>query len=167
MPPPPPDHERSPNDWAPYENQTQFETAEFLYTQNQMSAGDINDLLKLWGSTLANHNDKPPFLSERHLYDTIDATQLGDVKWESFSLRYNDISPHVTERSEPDNVPSWKSSQYEVWYRDPHALVKNMLANPDFKDDFDYAPFQEYASDGNHRFHDLMSGDWSWRQAVS
>jgi hypothetical protein len=103
-----------------------------------MSAGDINGLLKLWGSTLAIHNDKPPFSSERHLYDTIDATHLGDVKWESFNLSYNDVSPQA---ARPDDVPSWKSSKYEVWFRNPHALVKNMLANPDFKDGFDYSPF--------------------------
>lgn len=154
-----------PNDWTPYENRTQFETAEFLYTQNQMSAGDINDLLKLWEASLAVHNDKPPFLSERHLYDTIDATRLGDVKWEAFRLSYDEILPQAAQ-ADDDGVPPWMTSKYEVWFRNPHALVKNMLSNPDFKDGFDYAPFQEYDSDRNHRFQDFMSGNWSWRQAV-
>lgn len=129
-----------------------------------MSAGDINGLLKIWGDTLAVHNDKPPFSSERHLYDTIDTTHLGDVKWESFKLSYNEDLPQGARR--PDDAKSWKSSKYEVWYRNPRTLIKNMLANPDFKDNFDYAPFQEHDSDGNHRFHNLMSGNWSWRQAV-
>jgi hypothetical protein len=151
-----------PNDWTPYENRTQFETAEFLYTRNQMSAGDINDLLKLIAAMLAIHNDKPPFWSERHLYDTIDATHLGDVKWECFRLKYDDVLPQAD-----DVVPPWMTSEYDVWYRNPHMLVKNMLSNPDFKDGFDYAPFQEYDSAKNHRFQDFMSGDWSWRQAVS
>ncbi|KIK34573.1 hypothetical protein CY34DRAFT_17621 [Suillus luteus UH-Slu-Lm8-n1] len=42
---PPPS--KSPDDWTPYQNHVEFETAEFLYTRNQMSAGDINILLDL------------------------------------------------------------------------------------------------------------------------
>jgi Plavaka transposase len=34
-------------------------------------------------------------------------------------------------------------ADYDVWYRDPHILVHNLLSNPDFKDEIDLPPFQE------------------------
>jgi hypothetical protein len=55
----------------------------------------------------------------------------------------------------------------EVWFRDPRSLVRNLLSNPGFDKEFDYAPFQEYDHKGNHQFQDFMSGDWAWKQAVS
>jgi hypothetical protein len=45
-------------------------------------------------------------------------------------------------------------------------VVHEMLSNPDFKKEFDYAPYREYRG-GKQRWSDFMSGNWSWRQAVS
>jgi Plavaka transposase len=144
----------------PYDNRLQFEVADFLFRRNQMSAGDINFILGLWAASLAVHNDEPPFSNATDLYNAIDSTPLGDLAWESFSLQYNGTQP-------ASNIPSWMQAEYDVWFRDPQILVQNLLSNPDFKSDFDYAPFQEYTTDGVHRFQDFMSGNWSWHQAVS
>ncbi|KAF7969588.1 hypothetical protein HWV62_26903 [Athelia sp. TMB] len=57
------------------------------------------------------------------------------------------------------------TQDFEVWYRDPRELIKNLLSNPDFDGEFDYSPFHEYDGDGNHHFQDFMSGDWAWHQA--
>lgn len=46
--PPPRRPDIGPQDWAPYDNRLQFETAEFLYKRNQMSGGNIDILLALW-----------------------------------------------------------------------------------------------------------------------
>jgi len=124
-----------------------------------MSAGNINTLLQLWAASLAPHNEDPPFHSSKDLYDTIDSTTLGDVRWESFSVKYNN------DLQNEDEVP-WMKSEYDVWYRDPRTCIKNLLANPNFNNEFDYSPVQEYDSKGNHRWHDFMTGDWAWRQAV-
>jgi hypothetical protein len=124
-----------------------------------MSAGDINVLLNLWAASLAKHGDEPPFSSAADLYNTIDATTLGDVAWESFSLRYNG------EQSE-EEAPIWTRTEFVVWYRDARTTVHRLLANPDFDHEFDYAPYQEYDAKGCHRFQDFMSGNWSWKQAV-
>jgi Plavaka transposase len=137
-----------------------FETADFLFTRNQMSAGDIDFLLKLWAGTLAVHGDKPPFESHKDVYSTIDATTLGDVNWKSFSTTYKGTRPQR-------DVPAWMDATYDVWYRDPHDIIRNMLSNPDFNNEFDYAPFQEHDGEGNHRFQDFMSGNWAWKQGVS
>jgi hypothetical protein len=126
-----------------------------------MSGGDINFLLNLWAASLAAHGDTPPFANHADMYETIDSTPVGDIPWESFTLQYNGIQPD-------DSVPSWMTTEYDVWFRDPRLLVHNMIANPDFKDDeIDYAPLQEYSGEGVHRFQNFMSGDWCWKQAVS
>jgi hypothetical protein len=124
-----------------------------------MSAGDIDFLLSLWAASLAPHNDKPPFSKATHMYETIDETPLGEAPWQSFTLHFNGAQP-------VDDVPSWMKAGYDVWFRDPRVLVHNLLSNPDFKGEIDLAPFQEYSSDGAHRFQDFMSGLWAWRQAV-
>ncbi|KAF8228638.1 hypothetical protein L208DRAFT_1001051, partial [Tricholoma matsutake] len=155
-PPPPHCPDKGPDDWAPYDNCLQFEVADFLFHQNQMSAGDINFLLSLWGASLAIHNDEPPFSKATHVYDTINSTPLCNVAWESFSLQYNGTQP-------AESVPSWMQAEYDVWFCNPHILVHNLLSNPDFKSDFDYVPFQEHTTDGVHRFQDFMSGNWAWK----
>jgi Plavaka transposase len=156
----PPCHSDVPHDWKPYSNRLQFELADFLFRRNQMSAGDINFILGLWAASLAIHNDEPPFSNTKELYKVIDSTPLGDVAWQSFSLQHNGTRP-------AGDIPSWMQAEYDVWFRDPQTIVQNMLSNPDFKSDFDYAPFQEYSADGIHRFRDFMSGIWAWQKAVS
>ncbi|KAG2132524.1 uncharacterized protein EDB93DRAFT_1309634 [Suillus bovinus] len=157
--PPPPYTAKSPDDWTPYRNRLEFECADFMYTENQMSAGDINKILYLWGITLAVHRDNPPFADYKDLYNTIDATPLGDVTWESFSLKYNGDKP-------AGECPLWMEQSHEVWFRDPHTVVKNMLANPDFKGGIDYTPYREFQEkDEQRRYKDFMSGDWAWQQA--
>jgi hypothetical protein len=47
-------------------------------------------------------------------------------------------------------VPEWMLSEHDVWFHDPHILIKNMLANLDYKDQVDYAPIQEFDDTGSH-----------------
>lgn len=152
--------DRGPADWTPYTDRVEFEVADFLYRRNQMSGGDIDFIFGLWAASLAPYSDTSPFANHIDMYDAIDSTPLGDVPWQSFSSRYNGTLP------EDDVPPEWMTSEYDVWFRDPRLLIHNIISNPDFKDEFDYAPVQEY-SDGAHRFQDFMSGDWCWKQAVS
>ena len=109
MPPPPCNLDKGPNNWAPYDNRLQFEVADFLFCQNQMSAGDINFVLGLWAASLAVHNDEPPFPNATQLYNTIDLSPLDDVSWETFSLQYNGPQP-------AENTPSWMAVEYDVWF---------------------------------------------------
>ncbi|KAF8232215.1 hypothetical protein L208DRAFT_1082577, partial [Tricholoma matsutake] len=155
-PPPPPHPDKGPDDWVPYATCLQFEVADFLFHQNQMSARDINFLLSLWAASLAIHNDEPPFSKAMHVYNTIDSTPLGDVTWESFSLQYNGTRP-------AESVPSWMQAEYDVWFCNPHILVHDLLSNPDFKTDFDYVLFQEHTTDRVHCFQDFLSGNWAWK----
>ncbi|KAG1866711.1 hypothetical protein F4604DRAFT_1927998 [Suillus subluteus] len=62
---------KSPDDWTPYQNHVEFETAEYFFSQNQTPAAQINKLLDLWALTLKKHNNQPPFANVRDLYKHI------------------------------------------------------------------------------------------------
>jgi hypothetical protein len=124
-----------------------------------MSAGDIDTLLESWATTLLASDSTLPFANHRDLYRTIDNARVGDVPWKSFNVRYDGLPP--------EKPPSWMVNDFEVWYRDPRKVINNMLANTDFVNEMDTTPFQEYNSDGHWHYHNFMSGDWAWNQAVS
>ncbi|KAG0692872.1 hypothetical protein DFH29DRAFT_985642 [Suillus ampliporus] len=77
---------------------------------------------------LLNHNDSPPFADHKDLHKVIDATQLGNVPWQYHPEH---------------DAPPWMDKEYEVWYRDPCLMAHNMLANPTYKGEIDFTPFQE------------------------
>jgi hypothetical protein len=125
-----------------------------------MSGRNIDTLLDLWAASLIKHEDHPPFRDHNDLYATIDATPLGDVPWQSFSLTYDGEIPD-------NGAPVWMSDKYEVWYRDPRTVIRNMLDNPEFDGKFDRSPFRKFDTNGERQYQDFMSGDWAWKQAVS
>ncbi|KAG1759770.1 hypothetical protein EDD22DRAFT_955544 [Suillus occidentalis] len=156
---PPSCEPRSPNDWTPFHNHTEFETADLFYAQNPTPARKIDAHLALWASTLLKHGDTPPFADHRDLYATIDAIPLGEVKWESFSCLYTGEKPE-------GSYPPWMDGTFDVWYRDPHQVVQNMLANPDFAHEMDFRPYREFSTLGEEcHYRDFMSADWAWDQA--
>ena len=157
--PPPASEPNEPTDWTPFMSRLQFETAKFLFTWAQMSAGKIDELCDLWTAGAAESGGQPPFTDHAHLYDTIDAIPLGGVPWQSFFVSY------TSERRETD-VPPWMEESYEVHFRDPRHLFLNMLANPTFADDFDYTPMRIFDINGSHHYEHFMSGEWAWNQAV-
>ncbi|KZP08510.1 hypothetical protein FIBSPDRAFT_901232 [Athelia psychrophila] len=156
--PPPPRHDPEPTDWGSYESRAHFELAEFLYKENQMSAGNIDKLFKIWDNHASATGGEVPFANHKDLYSVIDATTVGDVPWQSFKLKYSGPLPD-------EDVPAWMGDEHEVWFRDPRQLLQNLLSNSDFEGEFDYAPFQEYDEKNKHRYQNLMSGNWAWRQA--
>ena len=127
----------------PYRNRGEFETAQFLFCKAKMSARNIDTLLDLWAATLLKHDDTPPFANHGDLFDTIDSTPLGDVPWQTFSINY-DAGEEV-----PDGAPSWQTSTYDVWFRDPRLVVRNMIDNPDYGNQFDSAPTRTFDSKGH------------------
>ena len=55
---------------------------------------------------------------------------------------------------------------YDVWFRDPCLVVKNMIDNPDYGNQFDSAPTRTFDSEGHRQYQDFMTGDWVWEEAV-
>ncbi|KAJ7868968.1 hypothetical protein B0H14DRAFT_3132512 [Mycena olivaceomarginata] len=54
--------------------------------------------------------------------------------------------------------------EYEIWYRDPDVVIRNMLGNPDFDGEFDTTPYVELDRHGQRRWSDFMSGNFAWKQ---
>jgi hypothetical protein len=125
----------------------------------QISESKINELLDIWAADVFHHKDSPPFADCKDVYNTIDSIPLGDVPWQSFAAGYQGQRPDI-------GSPPWMDSTYEVLFRDPLAVVHNMLRNPDFNGEFDYVPFWEYKANGERCYQDFFSGDWVWMQAV-
>ncbi|RDX47386.1 hypothetical protein OH76DRAFT_1354246 [Lentinus brumalis] len=155
--PPSPPSVRATDDWSPFKDRVSFELAELLYQKEQMPAKNIDALLNLWAASLLPHREPAPFKNHVDLYDTIDDIPLGDVKWQSFKLSYGGEKPDA-------DVPSWMTDMHTVHFRDPHAIVGQMLANLSFKDEIDWCPVREFSPDGKRRLKNFMGGDWAWRQ---
>lgn len=79
---------KAPNNWSPYRNRIEFEAAEFAFKKCHMSAKNLDFLCDLMAVTLAKHRDTPLFADHKDLHSVIDAMELGDVPWQSFSVQY-------------------------------------------------------------------------------
>ena len=119
----------------------------------------INRLLSLWSATLVPHGDAAPIVNHADLHTTIDAIDLGDVPWESYTIQYNGVRP------ENGPVPEWMTTEYQFWYRDPQKVIHRIFANPNLADFIDCTPYQEFKN-GECQYGDFMSGNWAWEQCV-
>lgn len=146
------------DDWTPFENYPAFELAEFFYKDDEMAAGKIDKILGIISRLLAVHGDQPPFIDHKDVYRTIDLIPHG-VPWQCVTFSYEGPRPAT-------DIPRWMNSEYEVWFRDSHLLLLDMVKNPDFVDYFDYAPSRRYDENGDRQYENFMSGDWAWKQAV-
>ena len=123
-----------------------------------MSKSNIDDLLSILKSRAAGEGGKAPFNNCADLYATVDSITEGDVPWDLFTVQYDGPRPET-------NVPQWMDEKYQVFYRNPHEVIKLMLANKAFHGNFDYTPYRQYEN-GQRVWHDFMSGNFSWKQAV-
>ncbi|KIL57407.1 hypothetical protein M378DRAFT_188439 [Amanita muscaria Koide BX008] len=160
--PPPAWDDPSPDDFSPFSDLEDFEMANLLYSRTQMPKTQISDLMQILARKFAkngNADQDPPFADSDDLYATIDAIEHGDIEWESFAVSY---SGEITAE---DNAP-WKYKSYDVWFRNPLAVLKQQLSNRDFANEMDYAPKKvRERSTGKQRYQDLMSANWAWQQA--
>ena len=82
MPPPPSDGDSAlppQGDWTPYNDRKEFETADLLFTHQQMSASNINKLLNIWEASLVPFDTPPPFTNTSDMHKTIDSTPYDDL----------------------------------------------------------------------------------------
>jgi Plavaka transposase len=145
--PPPPsmpstiDENDEPLPFFPYKDAEEFQLTNFLFKHSQMPGTEIDELMQIWANTLSAGQD-PPFVDHNDLYNTIDATILWDVSWQSFLVTYSGELP------EHGDIPPWMWAEYDIWFHDPKVVLQNQLGNLDFKDKFDYAPFQKFNDNG-------------------
>ena len=124
--------------------------------------------MELWAAQALEHKlnvaddlDPSPFMSAHHMYATIDEIRLAGMPWECLTVSAQEDGP------QEENPPTWKTTEYQVWFRNVDHVVAHMLANPDFKNQFDYRPFIYTDSQGQRRWTDFMSANYAWRQSVS
>lgn len=148
-----------PQNFFPFNNRVHFELADFFFRKNQISQAGFDELMQLWAATLPP-GTPPPFAGHDDYHNTLDAIPFGEVPWQSFSVTYDGPRP-------VGPAPSWMSAEYDVWFRCPLAIAENHLANPAFADEIDWSPKRVFNEAGKREYCDFMSGNWSWRQAVS
>ena len=142
-----------------------------------MSQANINYLLELWALSLMKHGSHGPFDSYKEIYDKIDTIEegktfhdtflfflfyakiilKGDVPWKCFQTSVDDGIDDLDTM-----VPNWRKGEYDIWYRDPEVVVRNMIANPDFEKEFDVVPYVELDVNGVRRRSDFMSANFAW-----
>jgi hypothetical protein len=151
--------ERSQTDWSPFNSRVGFELADFVFTEAELSKKRVNRLFELTAATLVPHGVPPPISDHTDLLRQIDSIPLGNVPWECFCLSYDGPLPETA------HVPEWMTTEYEIWFRDPRAVIKGILSNPEFDGHIDYSAYREF-EDSQRRYCNMMSGDWTWRQSV-
>ncbi|KAH7918242.1 hypothetical protein BV22DRAFT_1134733 [Leucogyrophana mollusca] len=122
------------------------------------TTNNINTLSDLIAALLLPHNIKPPFSNDDNLYKVIDSTPLGGIPWQMVTVHYNGERPD-------QDIPPWMDAGYEVSFRDPREVVRNMLANPSFNGQMDYAPYWDFDENDEQEWQDLMLGEWAWKHA--
>lgn len=156
--PPPPAETKSPTDWTPFSSRVEYEVADLVFKQTQMSNPHVNRLLELWAADKLPSGGTSPFADYDDLHNVIDSIPEGDAPWHSFSVGYNGPLPEGI-------IPGWMTEEYQVWHRDPRQVVHQLLSNPEFNGHFDYTPYRQF-QDNKRRWSDFMSGNWAWKQAV-
>ncbi len=141
-----------------FDNPVQFRIADFLFRKVEMSQGNIDELMELWTLTMLKHNDFGPFKNYSEMYKMIDGIKQGSAPWKCLVTQ---AVPNL-----PPDAPSWQQDQYQIWYRDPDTVISNMLTNPDFCDELDFAPYVEVGPDGKRHWCNFMSGNFAWRLSV-
>ena len=157
--PPPPQGMAQQGDWTPFNSEIQFKVADLLYRSVEMSATSLNTLFELWDLSMSSFNSCGPFQSHQEMHDIIDSSVLRDIPWQCL---VTGISDNVTEHS-----PTWIQARYEIWYRNPEAVVIAMLANQDFNGQFDLCPYIDLDANRRHWWNIVMSGNIAWHRCVS
>jgi hypothetical protein len=147
------------DDWTPFPSRASFELTEILYLKAHLSQNLIDQLLDIWKVTLVPHGDVPPITDHKDLHAKIDAIELGNVQWKSYTAQYQWLRP------ESGPVPEWMKTDYHLWYRDPRQVIHHILANPEFASGIDHTPHRDF-EDEKRQYRDFMSGNWAWDQCV-
>ncbi|KAI0754751.1 hypothetical protein C8Q80DRAFT_1226925 [Daedaleopsis nitida] len=137
--------------YAPFADQEEWELASFLI-RSGMSQGSIEDYLTL---PITQNRTKPSFHNKRSFFQKIDSLPTGP-KW--VCEQWEVVGDAV------DEDGSRRTEDIELWRRDPVECIRELLANPLFRDVIRYAPEKLFKDDkGQNRIIDEMwTADWWW-----
>jgi hypothetical protein len=147
------------NPFHPFEDRLAFEFADYHFSWQESSESSINQALQLWAAQSAkNGYDDVPWRSAKGMYETIDQIQQGDNPWKSVPFCYKGPTS--------EKPAKWMTQKYVLVTRNIRHLLHQQIACTDFDGHWDYIPFKEFNGTGNRVWTNIMSGDWSAKQAV-
>ena len=147
-----------PNDWTPYTSWAELKLCHVLYRRNEMLAGQIHNLLNIVAAMNAAVGGEAFFTTHNDIYNTVDATILGDTPCNHFNLNYQGETD--------ENSPLWQNKDFMVWFCNPLTVLHNLCSNHKFEEGFNYSPFQEHNDNNNHQYENFMSRNWCWKQTI-
>lgn len=105
---------------------------------------------------------QPSFANKRSLLDKIDSLP-GGAPW-----RHQTFEITGTIR---DENGEFRTTEVELWKRDPVECIKELMQNPRFKEHMRYAPERVYHTDANGKtergYDEMATADWWWAVQVS
>jgi hypothetical protein len=157
--PQPPLFEDPNNPYFPFDDRIQYELARLLFAEAKLPQVHIEKLFSLWEAHALKSASSAPFSSLKDMLDHVDAITLGDTPWQSFNVCYTGEVPE-------EGAPLWMSEKYECHFRDPRALLADMLADRSFNGHFDDAAYIKINAQGERVRKDFMSANFAWLSSV-
>jgi hypothetical protein len=164
-PPPPrkPADAEPTNPYHPFNDRYAFEFADYHFTELQSSESQIDRALDQWRAERVRCGGSPnsiPWSKTKDLLHTIDSIKDGPAPWKSSAFTWTGPRPK-------GQTPKWMVTKYELVLRDGDRLLRDQIALPELDGHFDYTPYIEYDQDGQRVWSNLLSGTWSYDEAVS
>ena len=114
----------------------------------------------LWLTKNQMKNNPPSFCNNHALLKKIDSLPTGP-KWEHvvFSVDGKGV----------DGDGKMVTETVDLWRRDPVECVKELFANPAFKDKCQYKPRKAFTDESKAErvYSEMWTGDWWWKTQVS
>jgi hypothetical protein len=145
--------------WEPFESRIEFDFVHYHFAEVQNSATKIDQALDMWAATVLEFGGDSPWKTSAELHVGIDTIKHGDSLWKVYHIHYQGPIPAGT-------PPKWMTKNYELYTRDSHQVLLHQIASSHFKDSINLTPYHQFDGDGQHSWSNLMSADWSWKQAV-
>ncbi|KAJ8509198.1 hypothetical protein ONZ45_g8605 [Pleurotus djamor] len=139
------------SEWYPYADEEEWEVVRWL--TNSVTQADLDKYLKL--EHVKAHGGLS-FSSKYQFYKQLDKLPTGP-DW------HCEVVQIQGDQHNPDG--SIMMEDVEVWRRDPVECIRELIANPAFKDYMAYLPEQVFADkEGTQRIYDEMwTGEWWWK----
>ncbi|KAH9931773.1 hypothetical protein B0H21DRAFT_836254 [Amylocystis lapponica] len=139
------------NLWLPFASKDEWELARWLTTAG-VSQSAIDDFLKL---PITRDRTHPSFHNKRTFFQKIDTLPQGPA-WscESWEVTGDELN----EKGEPI------VETVELWKRNTVDCIQELIGNPAFKDNMQYAPEKLYAEEEckTRIFDETWTGEWWW-----
>lgn len=160
--------------WGPFEDQEEWELAEWLMKNVGQTQADHFLKLPIVSQPCmyrespsylvykTQNRTQPSFSNKRNLFEKIDALPTKGPEWTC------DIISAQGDLKDDDGA-LLPPEKLELWRRDPVECVRELLGNPALKEYLTYAPERVWAdvAQENQVYDEMATGEWWWETQVS